>query len=159
MEHEPLLRLLRQDCRTTYTDIAQRLGWPFTTTSERVKQCIATRVTRCTALLDFRALGLAHHTIWIVRPRPRMRTAWLQRTKQLTQLNTLSRLPQGCYLVETVAHDDNEQTWLHHRLTKDAAHVQQHSVCREVVRENVLADAGTVPDTTTNAGYLPATSQ
>mgnify|MGYP001579866874 CR=1 FL=1 len=159
MEHGQLLRLLRDDCRITYTDVARRLGWPFTTASERVKQCIAKYVVRCTALLDFRALCLAHHTLWVVKPRPRMRSAWLQQTKKLVQVNILSRLPSGCFFVETVTHDDNEQTWLKERLADGAVHLQQHGVCDELMRETLLASAGSVPDKTTAAGYLPATSR
>lgn len=154
----PILAALRENCRITNTALAQRIGWPVTTTNERVKHCIATRVTRCTALLNFDALELMHHTLWIITPEPHARDAWRRRVATLSAVNTLSRLPSGTYLVETVARDAIEQARLRKALMRDTRHVHAHAVRQEIVREGILC-AARFPAEHNTTGNPPAATK
>jgi len=144
--HNDLLTLvaLRQDCRIKHTALAQRHGWPVSSTHERVRRCLAAYTTRTTTLLENDGCGAPITTWFIVRPTPHSRLAWLERALRLPNINTLTRCQGGDYLVQALCRDRHEEAFVHAVLQCNAKLVA-HPVIENIFRERMFTSADDVP--------------
>lgn len=104
-----MIPYLRQDARTTLTDLCRKTGIPISTAYERLKSLRKAGVLKFTALLDFAQLGFTTRIVVAVKVDREARDEFEQYLLNHLQVNSVFRVNNGfSYLMDSVFKDMRE---------------------------------------------------
>jgi len=146
-----VLHHLRKNARMKHTDLARKLGWPVSTTHERVERCLRKFVIRPVSLLDNHLLGYGVRTLWLVRPKPGMKNRWEKDIRTLPELNTISRLHSGEFLLESITRSRNDEAELEEFLRQEGTIIGSFPVLETLCVEKFLGQPEYLPEKITLA--------